>query len=256
MSEAEHFTITIDGSDVESQLHVPGRGKPPWPTVLICGTLPVETETVAVDDLHEQIGLALQDSGIASATFRPRLTALNGNGVPGRPQQSVDDASAVFRELLRRDDVDRERVGVLGYSSGAVIASCLAGRTPRFLAALCLLAPADVDTILQLAGGDEGVEALPVPFVAALRELDPMADAAAHERPTLIVHGAADRTCPSAVAETYLRRMQNAGRTARLVLIPRGDHAMSEVETRVACLEQLRDFFGTMQAKTAGAADP
>ncbi|MHC5005030.1 MAG: alpha/beta hydrolase family protein [Planctomycetota bacterium] len=255
MSEPEPFEIAVDGSTVTGRLQRPDRARDaPSATVLLCAPMPIERPIEVVDDLHEQLAEALLDAGIATATYRPRPPSGSGNGVGSRPQQGIDDASAVFRTLLQRPDVDRDRVGVLGYSTAALVAACLAGRTARFIAGLCFVAPGSVEGILQHAAADEQAPAPPEEFVAALRELDPIAAASAHDRPTLIVHGAADRVFPSEVAVAYQRRMQTAGHEARLVLIPRGGHAFSDVETRVACLEQVVGFFTTMARGAVGAA--
>ncbi|MHC4992116.1 MAG: alpha/beta hydrolase family protein [Planctomycetota bacterium] len=248
MTAIEQFELAVDDGQVTGALHRPAGPCPDtgWPTVLLCGGYPMESDDFQA--LLEQVTTALVDSDLAAATFAPRLSSWDGDdrdAVNGA--RTVDDASAVYRWLALRDDVDLDRIGVLGYSSAGIVAACLAGRTDR-LACLCLLAAATVESIAEHNVPEPEV---PEAFLESLQKLDPVLHVAIHDCPTLIVHGASDQEVSAENALVYLQRIQNAGHHARHVLIARADHGFTSVEPRLACMDQLMSFFVEMPSLTA-----
>jgi dipeptidyl aminopeptidase/acylaminoacyl peptidase len=244
------FEITVDDSSVHGQLAFPDEVEGAAPCVLVCGGFPVEAGD---GDFPDQAVEALTGVGLAVATFEPRFSTLDERGLDKRrADQTVADATAAFEWLLERPDVDATRVGVLGYSTAAVIAACLAGDHER-VASLCLVAPATEDAIVKWMSGDNGSEEeepedLPAALEESVQSLFPIDEAATFDRPTLIVHAAADESVSAEASLRYVERIEAASHQAEYVLVARADHGFNSVESRVACLELLMRFFSGMPA--------
>jgi fermentation-respiration switch protein FrsA (DUF1100 family) len=92
------------------------------------------------------------------------------------------------------------------------------------------------------------------PFIESLARLSPAEDLAAHDRPTLLLHGAADRVIPPACARPFLEAAERADRRWQHELIARADHELADPDIRAACLARMRRFFVKMEAPAKAAA--
>ncbi len=242
MTRHEDFAADLDAGAVRVMLDLPEETNGARPaTVVVCHGLPaLNPET---EKLLEEIRGALAEAGVAVATFGEASETAGGG-------QSIDDASAVIHAMAVRDDLDINRIGVLGYSLGGIIASCLARRTDQ-IARLCLLAPVTTDEIAAgLINGNEndlasrlGGTEVPSGFFDDLTSLTPTEDLVVHDRPTLILHGAADRTVPPDVSLKYRDAIQSAGRQVEHALVALADHTFTDEAARSACLHELGRFF-------------
>ncbi|MHC4218471.1 MAG: alpha/beta hydrolase family protein, partial [Planctomycetota bacterium] len=207
MATHQEFDVELDGTPVRGRLVLPEAQtvQRPVPAVLICHGVPeLSPET---QRLHDQVADALVEAGLAVAGI------VHGSaGAPGTrlAVEAVDDAAAVFHGLALREDLDLDHLSVLGHTLGAIVAASLAKRTDQ-IDRLCLLTPvttADVtarlaaesaaDVATRLGGGT-----VPPGFFDAIDVLTPAQDLTAHDRPTLIMHGAADRTAAPASSAAY-----------------------------------------------------
>jgi pimeloyl-ACP methyl ester carboxylesterase len=174
--------------------------------------------------------------------------------------ESVDDAAAIFHGLALRKELDLHRIGVLGQGLGGIVVSCLARRTDQ-IARLCLLAPVTTGEVLSRLGTESeeelaqrlGAPVIPPGFFDGLDSLTPAVDLVTHDRPTLIVHGAADRIVPPESSLAYRDAIASAGRQVEHVLVAMGDHVFSNVSARAACLKQLTSFFAAAGRTEAAA---
>ena len=254
MDRRRPFAVEISGSAVSGKLHWPDEHDEAVPVavVLLCnGLLDVNKKT---EVLCARIIESLKESGLAIAEYSARRSDLPAKS---NQQQSIaemiDDASAVLRWLMLRDELDMTRVGVLGYSFGAIIAACLARRTDR-IARLCLLAPVSAEAVLSAAQRTDGsallaslsLDGVAEDFFTDLETLDPMHSAAVHDRPTLILHGAADEDVPAELSFAYSNAIELADHQAQHTLVAHADHFFEDDPSRAACLAQVSEFFGVM----------
>jgi alpha-beta hydrolase superfamily lysophospholipase len=257
MPRQEDFAVEVEGTPVRGRLDLPESKaeQHPFATVLLCHGLPsLSPET---QRLYGQITDALLSAGLAVASI-----ARGTSGSPGTrlAVESIDDAAAVFHGLAVREDLDLEHISVLGHSLGAVVAACLARRTDQ-IDRVCLLAPVTADYVTgRLAGeGPDDVAAglgggsVPPGFFDGIEMLRPAEDLATYDRPTLIMHGAADRTVPPASSLQYRDAIQAAGHEAQHMLVALGDHLFSNETARTVCLDQVSRFFAAA-ARTQSAA--
>ena len=255
MPEPQEFEIVVGEGHVRGTLHRPNAAgeNGPAPIVLICGEPPgsVGGPSTLLDEMMS----ALVDGGLAIAHFRGR----EGGEPAPTARDLVDDASAVFRHLLLDDDLDGKRMGLLGWRLGAMFAACLAGRTDQ-INRICLWSPISSGDLLSriakagAAGPPLDAQAAGEPFIESLARLTPADNLAAHDRPTLLLHGAADKVIPPACARPFLEAAERAGRRFERELITRADHELADPDIRAACLARVRRFFVKMETPAKAAA--
>jgi dienelactone hydrolase len=267
MSQMEELQIESHGALVISELFFPARSSDlPMPFVLLCGPAHPHEATSEQNRLMDDLMATLTGAGLAVATFHANrsLEGLNGQRVAMAAAYGIDDASAVLRTLARRHDVNPQRIGVAGYGLGGMVAACLAGRSSE-LARVCLISPLEILGAAGAGGSPSGAGRRDVSYAnddgasgrgraaengggngngkVRAPVLTPAADIAIHDRPTLILHGAADRVVPPECAGTYLTAIESAGRHAEHVLIGGGDHEFTSISSRQACLSMVSRFF-------------
>jgi pimeloyl-ACP methyl ester carboxylesterase len=252
MPRCEQFTVELDSTPVRGRLDLPDKkdGQGPLASVMLCSGLPaVGAET---RELYAQLVDALVAAGLAVATIT--------DGSISSPDaklavESVDDAAAVFHGLSVRDDLDLNRIGILAHSVGGITASCLARRTDQ-IHRICLLAPVTAHEIAsRLNGGTDdelatrlGGDRVPPGYFDGIEALRPTEDLAATDRPTLIMHGAADRIAQPELSLAYRDAVASAGHQVEHVLVGRGDHLFANGAARSACMDKVTRFF----AESAG----
>lgn len=202
-------------------------------------------------------GIALRLApGLLAAGFDVLTFDLRGEGESGGVPITFGarerwDVLGAVREAQAHGD---RRVGVLGFSLGAVSAILAAAGSPDIVAVVAESSFADLTETLtrELADADH----LPAPAVAyglALYSLlsgtDPndvspvRAVGAIAPRPVLIIHGAADQTVPVSDSE---RLLAAAGApTADRWLVPGGRHAESYFADEGEYLSRVTRFFAS-----------
>ncbi len=253
MTQQETFTIEVAGAILRGTLDRPEPpGEEPAGSVMLCSGVPAQSaETEA---LFSETAETLVAAGLVVATFSAGSSTRPGARLA---VESVDDASAVFRWLALRDEIDMERIGVLGYSLGAMTAAGLAGRTDR-IARLCLLAPVAIEEVVsrldsekeQEVAGRLGAAEVPVGYFDGLETVEAADSLLKHEGPMLILHGAADRVIDPDASGAFYRAIEQAGRRPDRLLVALADHAFSG-PARTGCLDQLAHFFGALSAAPA-----
>lgn len=240
MPRREEFSVELDGAPVRGHVDLPGTAPSsrPHPAVLVCpGPPQLQSESA---ELHDGITAAFLEAGVAVAS----LTPAPGRGIVA----AVDDASAFLHGLALRDELDIHRLGLLGHSLGAVVAACLSKRTDQ-IARLALLAPPAPD---DLAARFSGTPVPPGWFEGA-EGLTPLDDIAAHDRPTLIMHGAADLVVSPERSLAYRDAILAAGHRVEHALVALGDHFFSNTMARRALLDHLSRFFAAPRAHDRAA---
>lgn len=256
MPEHESFEVEVGPRKVHGIVWQPEEGafEPPWPAVMLCRGIPGQRDYAR--DLFGELTTALGDAGFVVSQFESRpMTDDPAAIVDYDAAQHVDEASAVFRMLALRPDLDLHRIGVIGYALGAMIAACLARRSDQ-IARLCLVAPTTGDELTARVNksGDAAagldVDQMPHQVLDTLAELRPTDDIAAYDRPTLIVHGAIDQVIPPDDSLPYADAIEQAGHEVQRVLVALGDHEFTSPPARLACLDQIIGFFSALAVAT------
>lgn len=139
----EAVTIPATGFNLAGSITKPANATAPLPAlILIGGSGPTDRdETVAGIPVFGQLARDLVAAGFIVVRYDKR-----GVGQSGGRSESVtiadyaEDARSVLVWLEKRKDVDKERIGLVGHSEGALVAMLLAGRERGKVGAMALLA--------------------------------------------------------------------------------------------------------------------
>src|SRR5688572_8246934 len=135
------------GFNLGATITRPKSGAPAPAVVLIGGSGPTDRdETVAGIPVFGQLAQHLVDAGFVVVRYDKRGIGQSG----GRAESATiadyaEDARAVVNWLERQKGVDKERIGVIGHSEGALAAMLLAGRERGKVRAMALLAGPSTD---------------------------------------------------------------------------------------------------------------
>ncbi len=203
-NEAREITFASDGLILEGVLHLPASS--PSPAVAICHPHPLYGGDMQ-NNVVVSLCRAAAARGIAALRFNFRgVGRSQGSFADGLGEQV--DARAAVNQLCQLPEIDSSRVGLVGYSFGAVVA---------------------------LHAADEGICAL-VAISAPAATIRGPSEISVH-CPTLLVVGQDDPVAPpSQLAD--LR--QTLGPAAELLLVPGADHFWRGAEARLAMI--VSDF--------------
>ena len=166
----ETVRIPSSGFNLAATLTTPvDHPAPPdgrWPAVvLVAGSGPVDRdETVAGIPIFGQLANALADAGYLVLRYDKRGIGQSG----GRPESAdledyAEDLRDVVRYLDDRDDVDRDRIALVGHSEGGWV-GLLTARRERKVGALALIAaPGTSGAVLVLEQQRHELERLAAP---------------------------------------------------------------------------------------------
>jgi alpha/beta superfamily hydrolase len=212
-----HITIPSGALSLEGALHLPEESGP-FAAVAVCHPHPQYG-----GDMHNNVVMAvvrgLIAQGIAALRFNFRGVGRSGGGYDGGAGEQ-DDARAALDYLRALPEVDAARVGLAGYSFGAMVAGSIAdGRIPALaLVALPLMSP--------------------TPAAERLR---------AYPGPLLLMAGDRDHVCPAAA----LRELTGSlGASAETRLVPGTDHFWGGFEGELSTA--AGDFFARHLHAPAG----
>ncbi|GAA0318660.1 serine hydrolase [Actinoallomurus spadix] len=230
--EERWFTVS-DGTEVQAWLmHDPARSGP-RPVLLDVHGGPHNAWNAAADEIH-LYHQELVDRGWAVLLVNPRGSDGYGeafyDGVRGG--WGLADAADFLEPLDRLVDegfADPDRLAVAGYSYGGFMTCWLTGHDDRFAAAV---AGGTVSDLVSLAGSsDEGhflsvheLGGAPWRRPAEYAAMSPLTRVADVRTPTLLLHGAADLTCPLGQAQQWHTALRERGVPTRLVVYPDASH--------------------------------
>jgi len=175
-----------------------------------------------------------------------------------------DDLISVVDYLVSRPDVDRERLGALGFSMGGATTLLTAAREPRLKAVVADSAWSDVRRWLRPSVGDVFVHprdrftalSLKLAELRTGTDLDDLRPAQVIDRisprPLLLVHGSGDEVIPAVEAE---RNFEAAKEPKKLVVVPGAGHGETIAPGEPSTRSDVLEFFDRAleRAKTAVA---
>lgn len=168
-----------------------------------------------IDD-HLPFSDFLVDHGFAVFIFDYRGYGRSASGKPSRTS-IIQDAAAALDAVLARDDLDGQRVAMLGVSLGSVPASHIAASRPQ-VRALALVAP---------FSSWSGVASDHVPLIGRVlvrTGSDPVQAITELKAPLLLLHGDRDTIILAKHSERLAERARSAGVPTTLETVPGADH--------------------------------
>lgn len=150
----------------------------------------------------------------------------------------VSDALRSLDYMLTREDVDPERLGVLGLSMGGAVAACVTGRYGKLRSTALWSAVADMGLFRALAADitrtlgevdtyDRGGNLVGRAFIEELDDYVPYREVADGKTPVLVVHGDNDQTVPVAHATMYAQALRQAGNRHKVHIVKGADHTFN-----------------------------
>jgi dipeptidyl aminopeptidase/acylaminoacyl peptidase len=138
------------------------------------------------------------------------------------------DLLALLDAALEADDVDGERVGVMGGSYGGFMTTLLAGTTDRFRGAITERALNAWDSFVGTSDiGSFFVDLYAGTDPEAIARQDPLRQADGITCPTLIIHAEEDYRCPLEQAQRLFERLKRRGVETEMLLFPGEGHELS-----------------------------
>lgn len=154
----------------------------------------------------------------------------------------IEDILAGVDEMVREGIADPERLGVMGWSNGGLLANCIITHTTRFKAAST--GAGILDMVLQWGTEDTPghvinyMRGLPWEVPDAYRQASAVFSLHKVTTPTLIHVGGADHRCPPGHSRALYRALRHYLKIpTQLMVYPDEGHGLSTRENRLAKME-------------------
>ncbi len=223
----EKFTVERGGLAIECRLWLPPDFDPSrsYPLVLDIHGGP----NGAFYDSFVPVQQVLATSGYLVLAVNPRGSSTYGDDfmmavVEDWGGEDYLDLMAAVDAISERPYVDRDRLGVHGYSYGGYMSSWVLGQTDRFQAAV-VAAPC-INLLSMYGTSDIGVSFGEVHWGGSgmdaekLLERSPITYATNVTAPVLLLHGESDHRCPIGQSEEYFVALKRQGQEVELVRFP------------------------------------
>ncbi len=179
----------------------------------------------------------LEELGIASIRFDFSGSGeSDGEFVDMTLGTEIVDANNILDYVKNLDFIDKEKIGIMGFSMGGAIASIIAGDRKDEINTLCLWSPAGtMDKIILsntyvgdklddfLQSGNFDVEGLLLgkKFIEDIKKIKIYDRAACYEKKSIIIHGNRDEVVPLVASKRYL---EIYGDNTKLEIIDGANH--------------------------------
>ncbi len=200
---------------------------------------------------------------LAEQGFFVMATQYRGSGLKGQDINAgkdefggadVDDVMALFDLIDDSPFADESRIGMFGWSRGAIMSFLAATRTDRLSALVVGGAPTDIEKELEARPKMESVFEARMPNYsndkkAALdsRSVLRWADRLPNSLPILILHGASDRNVTLDSALNFARELQTLSIPYRLVVYENGSHSL--LNHRESVNDEIASWFDSKLRK-------
>lgn len=196
----------------------------------------------------------LAEHGFFVIASQYRGSGLEGENInPGRDEfggADVDDVMALFDLIDESPFTDKNRIGMLGWSRGAIMSFLAATRTDRLSAMAVGGAPTDIEKELKVRPQMESVFEARMPGYAndrsaalASRSVLRWADKLPTSLPILILHGQADKSVTVNSALSLAGELQTLSIPYRLVVYENGSHSL--LNKREPVNDEIVDWFNS-----------
>ncbi|WP_306233394.1 S9 family peptidase [Agrococcus beijingensis] len=229
VAPTEHEFSVRDGAKVHGWVWLP-EGPGPHPVLLNIHGGPFAQYGVGVFD-EAQVAV---DAGYAVVQCNPRGSAGYGreHGVAIKEAMGTVDMHDVLdfldASLDAHDELDRERLGIMGGSYGGYLTAWTIAHEHRFAAAV--VERGFLDPVSFVGTSDIGwffTDGYTGTDPDAVRRQSPMAVVGQVTTPTLVVHSEEDWRCPPEQAQRYFAALKRQGVETALLLFPGENHELT-----------------------------
>lgn len=195
---------------LEGACHSPD-GSGPFPAVVVCHPHPLYGGTMD-NNVVLAVCQALRKKGIMALRFNFRGVG-RSEGAPGSGVGELDDVIAAVSFIASMEQVDSKRIGLVGYSAGAIAPFSTMPQDERIQAIAAISPPVSIATL-------EGFKAFP--------------------KPKLIVLGSRDEFTP---IDNFERFGESLAEPKEYEVIPGADHFWWGYDDQVG--ERVASFFAS-----------
>ncbi|MHC1684772.1 MAG: alpha/beta hydrolase [Clostridiaceae bacterium] len=245
----ESRNLTLRGT-----LHIPENINEKVPVVVIfhgfCGN------KMGPHFMFVKISRLLESIGIASVRFDFGGSGeSDGEFIDMTITKEIEDANNILDYVKTLSFVDKDKVGILGFSMGGAIASIIAGDRSSEINTLCLLAPAGnmYDVIMSdyyignnykkfRQDGYFEVEGLLVgtDFVDDVKKVKIYERASKYNKKSIIIHGDEDEVVSICASKKYL---EIYGEKTQLKMINGANHLFDKKHWKEELIEHTTEYF-------------
>lgn len=235
-------------------LHIPNNVNKKVPIVVIyhgfCGN------KMGPHFMFVKLSRKLETLGIASIRFDFSGSGeSDGEFVDMTLTKEIADANNILDYIKKLNFVDKENIGILGFSMGGAIGSIIAGDRKDEINALCLWSPAGtMDKIILshsyvgdklgdfLKKGYFDVEGLLLGrnFIDDIKDIKIYDRAARYEKTSIIIHGNRDEVVPLSTSKRYLEIYRD---NSELKIIDGANHIYEKNSWEQELIEITQDYF-------------
>jgi uncharacterized protein len=200
-----------------------------------------------------KISRALEDLGIASFRFDFLGSGeSDGNFEDMTVLNELAEAETILQYVRSHPDIDEEKVIVLGFSMGGLVASLLAGDHPEEIERLILLAPAgnmaekaevmekNSSYIKEENAFDIGGNLIGKDFIAQLKSIEVWERAKSFKKQVQIIHGSGDEAVSIEESKTYQEKCYQG--QAELHIVTGADHTFNSYHWEKEVIENICNF--------------
>lgn len=169
----------------------------------------------------------------------------------------IEDVENVYHYLIRKKFVDKEKIGVLGLSMGAVSAVYLVSRYP--VKSICLWSPvafpSEIEKKILTRKLKKKIEKegklylngygfrIGKEFIDSLKKVNPQSAASNFKGYAFVIHSKDDTIINVSHSIAYYKSFHNSSRLRRLVILPRGGHTFVFEDAENIVISETRKFF-------------
>jgi len=228
------FTLEVDGLKILARLYLP-PGDMPYPTVCVCHGIPA-----GIPDPSDR-GYGLLAEQICHHGFAVLLFNFRGTGASGGNLDILGwtrDLKVAIDYLCALPEVDKSRLGLLGFSGGAAVSIYVASQDRRVSSVVTCACPAEFNLFTKTDEPQSLIDHYRSIGVIRDAKFPPSAEewlngfklvspinyvAGISPRPLLLVHGSRDETV--SVGDAY-RLCERAGEPKKLVIVDGAGHRL------------------------------
>lgn len=198
----------------------------------------------------------LESNGIASIRFDFAGSGeSDGDFIDMTLSRELEDANNILNYVNNLYFVDKDKIGLLGFSMGGAIASIIAGERKEEISALCLWSPAGNMNEVILSDtylgdkleelnekGSFDVEGLLLGknFIEDIERINIYERAASYDKNLLIIHGSKDEVVPLSSSKRYI---DIYGDKSELKIIDGADHIYENNLWEKELIEITKNYF-------------
>jgi uncharacterized protein len=229
------FELDSAHNKISALMVTPDAGKGPYPAVILSHGL-ISSKT---SSKYVTLSDRLAAMGIASCRFDYHGCGESGGDIRETTLTiRLENLDCVVENVMSRQDIDPDRIGILGSSFGGVTCLIKASRDPRIKcvspwATPYLLEKNDDDEIDDIVFGDE--------LYADFARYD-ILSSGENVSHALVVHGDADKVVPCHEGKRIYERLRQP---KRLEVIEGADHILSNPVHRERAISLALEWFGT-----------